>query len=88
MNWVDIAIIVALALAAFEGWRSGLVHQVVMLAGFVAGLALAGAYGDSIGETFARHATWAHVAGFVVVLALVLWAPTAILLIAIAHSFL
>src|SRR5437879_433182 len=72
MNWLDAVIVVVLALAAFEGWQSGLVQQVIMLVGFAAGLALAGAYGATVGDALPGHAKWAHVAGFVVILALVL----------------
>lgn len=44
MNWYDILIIVLLAAAAVQGWRQGVVVQVLGLAAIVAGIFLAREY--------------------------------------------
>ena len=50
MNWLDIVILVALAVAAFMGLRFGLIKAVLLLAGIVVGVVLAGHFSGPLGE--------------------------------------
>jgi len=44
MNWLDIVIIVALAISTFLGLRMGIIKAVLSLAGVIVGVVLAGQY--------------------------------------------
>lgn len=50
MNWLDVLIIITLVLAAFSGWRTGIVRSAFMLAGIVLGIVLGGQLGGRVGE--------------------------------------
>jgi len=50
MNWLDIVILVAIAVAAFLGLRMGLIKAVLLLAGIIVGVILAGHYSGPLGE--------------------------------------
>lgn len=50
MNWLDIVILVALAVAAFMGLRFGLIKAVLLLAGIIVGVVLAGHFSGPLGE--------------------------------------
>jgi len=50
MNWLDIVILVALVIAAFLGLRMGLIKAVLLLAGIIVGVVLAGHYSGPLGE--------------------------------------
>lgn len=49
MNFFDIITIIAFVWAVVSGWRSGLVAQLLSLAGIVAGLILAIRFGARVG---------------------------------------
>ena len=72
MVWLDYVIILLLAFAAWEGWRQGLVTQVLGLAAVAAGIFLAWHFGASIGESLGMEGVTATVAGFVIVLVAVI----------------
>lgn len=44
MNWLDIVIILVLAVLAFLGWRRGIIRAVLTLAGLILGVFLAGRF--------------------------------------------
>ncbi len=50
MNWLDIVILVAIAIAAFMGLRMGLIKTVLVLAGIIVGVVLAGQFSGPLGE--------------------------------------
>jgi len=50
MNWLDIVILVAIAAAAFLGLRMGLIKAVLILAGIIVGVILAGHFSGPLGE--------------------------------------
>jgi membrane protein required for colicin V production len=50
MNWLDIVIIIALAIAVLIGLKFGLIKAVLLLAGIIVGVALAGHYSGPLGE--------------------------------------
>ncbi len=50
MNWLDVLIIITVVLAAFSGWRTGIVRSALMLAGIVVGIVLGGQLGGRVGE--------------------------------------
>jgi len=50
MNWLDIVILVAIAVAAFLGLKMGLIKAVLLLAGIIVGVILAGHYSGPLGE--------------------------------------
>ena len=52
MNWLDIVIIVILALALLWGMKTGLLGAVVSAVAVLVGWLLAGQYGDDVGELF------------------------------------
>lgn len=68
MNWLDIVIILLLISAVWEGWKRGVITQVLGLVAVVAGIFLAWKYGTSIGVWLGLEGTAAAVAGFVAVL--------------------
>ncbi len=48
MNWVDLLIVAAIAWTTFNGFRTGLIRQVVWLLAIVLGIVLAGALHDDL----------------------------------------
>jgi len=50
MNWLDIVILVVLVIAAVMGLRMGLIKAVLLLAGIIVGVVLAGHYSGPLGE--------------------------------------
>jgi membrane protein required for colicin V production len=50
MNWLDIVIIIALAIAVLIGLKFGLIKAVLLLAGIIVGVVLAGYYSGPLGE--------------------------------------
>lgn len=68
MNSIDIVIVAILALAVYNGWKSGVIVQIFSLAGLLIGIYLAIQYGTSVGEKFQLSGETAAVAGFVIVL--------------------
>lgn len=72
MNWLDIVIILLLLLAVWEGWRQGVITQVLGLAAFVVGIFLAWRFGAQVGGIFGMEGVTATVAGFAIVLVVVI----------------
>ena len=77
MHWLDIAIIVIVAVPALAGWRLGFVRKAVLLLAVSVGVAVAGAYHErviidlAIAETPTaemRFASFAAIVAVVVVL--------------------
>ncbi len=70
MSWLDIVILVAIAVAAFLGLRMGLIKAVLVLAGIIVGVILAGHYSGPLGErlTFIPGEGIAEVVAFAIIL--------------------
>jgi len=70
MNWLDIVIIVAIAITTFIGLKIGLIKAVLSLAGLIAGVILARLYYIPLAEqlTFIPQATMAKVAAFAIIM--------------------
>jgi membrane protein required for colicin V production len=72
MNWLDIVIGLLLILAIVQGWRQGVVTQILGLAALALGVFLAWRYGAVIGSWLGLEDIVARVVGFVVVLGVVI----------------
>ena len=70
MNWLDIILLVILAVAAFFGLRTGLIKAVLSLAGLIIGVILAGHYYDPVAGWlfFIPQPNLAKVAAFALIL--------------------
>ena len=70
MNWLDIVILVVMAVALFFGLRIGIIKAVLSLAGLIAGIILAGRFYVPLAErlTFIPQANLAEVAAFAIIL--------------------
>lgn len=72
MNVFDIIVYVALAWAVVSGWWRGLAVQLLSLAGVVAALYLAAAFGRSLGSLLGMEWSVAGVVGFIIIFLAVL----------------
>jgi membrane protein required for colicin V production len=72
MNWLDIVIILLLIFAAWEGWRQGMITQILGLAALALGVWLGWRYGGAIGGWLGMKDAVARIVGFVVVLVVVI----------------
>jgi len=74
MNWLDIIILVTLAIGVIGGLIIGIVRSVVMLAGLLLGIFLAGRYYEKVGGwlDFTDSAGVANTVGFVLIVAAVM----------------
>jgi len=70
MNWLDIVIIVVIAISTFIGLRIGLIRAVLSLAGLIVGVILAGRYYILLSEqlAFIPQASVAQIVAFVIIL--------------------
>ena len=70
MHWLDIVIIVAIAITTFIGLKIGLIKAVLSLAGLIVGVILAGLFYVPLSEqlTFIPQATVAKVVAFAIIL--------------------
>lgn len=70
MNWLDIAIIVIIAVATFVGLRNGIIKAVLSLAGLIVGVILAGHYYTPLAEQlhFIPQANIAKIVAFAIIL--------------------
>ena len=70
MNWLDIIIIVVIAIAALLGLRIGIIKAVLSLAGLIVGVILAGRYYVPLSEqlAFIPQANVAKVVAFAIIL--------------------
>lgn len=73
MNWLDIVIIVVIAISTFLGLRAGLIKAVLSLAGLIVGVILAGRYYVTLSEqlTFISQEDIARVVAFAIILIVV-----------------
>lgn len=92
MNWLDIVILIVLVLAAFNGWRTGLVRSLLMLGGVIGGAFLAGRFSPQVRDalTFISDPSVATVAAFVVIFGATLLAAWLVGLLVrnLVHAFL
>jgi membrane protein required for colicin V production len=70
MNWLDVVIALLIALSVWDGWRQGVVTQILGLAALALGVWLAWKFGGVAGEWFG-NTEWAGIAGFIAVFILV-----------------
>ncbi len=70
MNWLDIVIIVILAVSIFTGLRAGIIKAALSLAGLIAGVLLAGHYHIAFSErlSFISAPTVAKIVAFAIIL--------------------
>ena len=70
MNWLDIVILVLIAVPTLIGLRIGIIKAVLSLAGVIAGVILAGQYHTALAEklTFISQANLAEIAAFAIIL--------------------
>jgi membrane protein required for colicin V production len=70
MNWLDIIIIVLIAIAALTGLRIGIIKAVLSLVGVIVGVVLAGRFYGAVagGLTFIPQETLAKIVAFVIIL--------------------
>jgi len=73
MNWLDIVIIVVLAISVFNGLRTGLIKMAFTVAGIITGIVLAGRFADDFAGvlTFIPD-NWAKIAAFAIILVAVM----------------
>ncbi len=74
MNWLDIVIGLLLVLAVWQGWRQGVITQILGLAALGLGIVMAWRWGGTIGGWMGLDEATARVVGFVVVLVVVVLA--------------
>jgi membrane protein required for colicin V production len=68
MNWLDIVIIVVVALLGFVGLRQGMIRTVFGIAGLIGGIVLAGRYyNDLAARLFPSGASWANIAAYAII---------------------
>lgn len=72
MNWLDIVIILLLIFAVWEGWKQGVITQILGLAALALGIFLAWKFGPEIGLGLGMEGIVATVVGFVLVLVVVI----------------
>jgi len=74
MNWLDIILIVILAISVFGGLRNGLIKGVLGLAGIIVGVVLAGMYYVTLAGslTFIPHEGAAKLTAFAIIFIVVL----------------
>lgn len=93
MNWLDIVILVVVAVATFTGLRIGIIKAALSLVGVIVGVILAGRYYASLAEqlTFIPQENIAQAAAFAIILigvmiiasilaSLLKWAASAVML--------
>ncbi|MFC1952253.1 CvpA family protein [Chloroflexota bacterium] len=71
MSWLDLVIVVVLAVGAFLGLRMGIIKAVLSLAGVVVGVVLAGRYYVALADVlpfFEETSTAAKITAFVIIL--------------------
>ena len=68
MNWLDIVIIVVIALLGFAGLRQGLIRTVFGIAGLIGGIFLDGRYYDELASLlFPPGAIWSNIAAYALI---------------------
>jgi membrane protein required for colicin V production len=74
MNWLDIVIIVVLAVGVFLGLKTGLIKMVVSLAGLILGIFMAGRLYQALADrmTFISSERAAQVVAYIIILVVIL----------------
>ncbi len=75
MNWLDIVIIVALAVSTFLGLRTGIIKAVLSLVGVIVGVVLAGQYYIALADVlpfFSETSDAAKIVSFAIILIVVM----------------
>ena len=74
MNWLDIVILVILAVSVFSGLKNGIIKAVLSLAGIIVGVILAGRYYVTLAGqlTFIPQESLAKIAAFAIILVVVM----------------
>jgi len=75
MSWLDLVIVVVLAVGAFFGLRMGIIKAVLSLAGVIVGVVLAGQYYVALADAlpfFSETSSAAKVVAFVIILIVVM----------------
>jgi len=74
MNWLDIVILVPIAINAFVGFGKGLIKMILSLVGIIIGVVLAGQFYDTVGSWFGffGNEDIANVLGFILILGVVI----------------
>jgi membrane protein required for colicin V production len=82
MNWLDIILILVLSFFAFLGWKKGLIRAVLILAGLILGVFIAGRFYVPLGDGLPiSNATTARIVAFLIIF-------IAVLAVAIVVAFL
>ncbi|MGQ9546463.1 MAG: CvpA family protein [Dehalococcoidia bacterium] len=69
MNWLDIVIIVFVALLGIAGLRQGIIRTVFGIAGLIVGIVLAGRYYGRLAMLLSpAEATWAKITAYAIIL--------------------
>jgi membrane protein required for colicin V production len=70
MNWLDIVILVVIAISFFAGLKSGIIKTAISLAGMAVGVILAGRYYTQLAPylSFIPEASVANVVAFIIIL--------------------
>ena len=78
MSWLDIVIIVLIAVPTIIGLKIGIIKAVLTVVGVVVGIILAGRFSESLGGalTFISDPGWARVAAFAIILVVVMIAAS------------
>ncbi len=78
MNWLDIVLLVVLAIATLAGLKTGLIKAVLSLAGLIIGVILAGNFSEPLGErlTFIDDAGIAKIVTFAIIMIVVMVAAS------------
>jgi membrane protein required for colicin V production len=90
MNWLDIVILILIAVPTFIGLKAGIVKALFIVVGGIVGIVLAGRFSEQLGAAFSDEG-WAKVVAFAIILLVVLliasiaarlvkWALSAVLL--------
>jgi len=74
MSWLDIVLLVVIAIPTLLGFRAGIIKAVLSLAGVIVGVILAGRYYVLLSEqlTFITHAGTAKIVAFAIILIVVM----------------
>jgi membrane protein required for colicin V production len=74
MNWLDIVIIIALAVSVFGGLKAGIIKVLFTIAGLIIGVVLAGNYSGALGDrlTFISDPNTAGIVAFVLIMVVVM----------------
>lgn len=70
MNWLDIVILVMLAIGVFTGLKNGIIKGVLLLAGIIVGVILAGNYYQTLaaGLDFISHPGAQQITAFLIII--------------------